>query len=178
MFDIPDDLGNMATRLTNFKQGCLSVADYSVEFRVQAAESDWDEAALCDTFINGLNEQIQDELATRDLPPSLQVVVTLATRLGNRLRERQRERRAHHLFVSSQAVFTSARVHRSTSGSGEGAMTEFTAVEEPMQLGGIHLSSEERRRRLQAGLCMNCGEAGHQKQKCPVWPKGGAHQWQ
>lgn len=41
------------TRLLNLTQGPRSVADYSVKFRVLAAESDWNEAALL-TFYRGI----------------------------------------------------------------------------------------------------------------------------
>ena len=39
--------------------------------------------------------------------------------------------------------------------------------EEPMELGRLRLSREERSRRLQRGLCMYCGSSGHQVQHCP-----------
>lgn len=49
-----------------------------MEFWTLAAYSLWNEDALHDMFIKGLNEQLKDELANSDLSPDLKPVVNVA----------------------------------------------------------------------------------------------------
>ncbi|KAI3362832.1 hypothetical protein L3Q82_001874 [Scortum barcoo] len=79
-------------RLLDLRQGSQSVAAYSVDFRILAAASGWDSLALKGIFYKGLAEKIKDELSLRDEPDSLDSLISLAIRIDNRLRERQRER--------------------------------------------------------------------------------------
>ena len=58
-----------------------SVADYSVEFRILAAESGWNDEALRGIYMHGLNEQFKDELAVRDETNSLDSLVDLADKV-------------------------------------------------------------------------------------------------
>ncbi len=39
-----------------------------------------------------------------------------------------------------------------------------------MQLGFTPLTPQERERRMQKQLCLYCGQAGHMRNTCPVWP--------
>lgn len=48
------------------KQGGNPIADFAVSFRILAAETGWEEAALQGVFSWGLAENIQGELAIRD----------------------------------------------------------------------------------------------------------------
>ncbi|KAL6456552.1 hypothetical protein MHYP_G00350960 [Metynnis hypsauchen] len=59
-------------RLLALSQGTCSVADYAIEFRTLAAESGWNEEALMAVFQQGLNGRLKDELATRELPSTLE----------------------------------------------------------------------------------------------------------
>ena len=81
-----------AKRWLNLRQGPVSVAEYSVDFRVLAAESGWGEEALQSVFVHGLSNVLKDELAARDSAASLDELILLAIRLDNRLRERRREK--------------------------------------------------------------------------------------
>ena len=72
------------------RQGHNSVADYSIDFRIIAVESGWDETASRGVFQRSLADDIQDELAARDDTDSLEELISLAIRLDNRLRERRR----------------------------------------------------------------------------------------
>ena len=45
--------------------------------------------------------------------------------------------------------------------------------EEPMQLGRTRLTPRERQHRHLHGLCVYCGQDGHQRVHCPALPKGG-----
>lgn len=64
VFDHPGHCENASHLLAHLQQGDHSVADYSVEFWILAADAQWNDSALRATFIKGLNEQLQDQLAT------------------------------------------------------------------------------------------------------------------
>ncbi|KAF7640739.1 hypothetical protein LDENG_00018860, partial [Lucifuga dentata] len=90
VFDHPVQGKDAAKRLLSLRQGSRSVAEYSIDFRVLAAESGWNEEALQGAYLQGLTEKIKDELAARDDTNSLDSLISLSIRLDNRLRERRR----------------------------------------------------------------------------------------
>ena len=160
----PDSTGG----LLSLRQGSRTVADYSIDFRTRARQSNWNTEAQCDAFLLGLEGYIKDELVSHDLPTTLDGVIELSTRVDRRIQarreERQREcfdqRRPHQLRPPSEATAS-----RAASQGGE---------PEPMQVGRTSLTSEERQRRRQQNLCLYCGQAGHFVSRCPV--KARAHQ--
>lgn len=72
----------VSKRLLSLKQGANFIADFAVSFRIFAAETGWDEAALQGVFSQGLAENIQDKLATHNDTPSLEELISLAVRLN------------------------------------------------------------------------------------------------
>ncbi|KAK7878028.1 hypothetical protein WMY93_031309 [Mugilogobius chulae] len=177
VFDHPIKGKEASKRLLALSQGSLSVAQYAVEFRILAAESGWDYVALQGAFLRGLAENIKDELAVRDETNSLEALITLATTLDNRLRERRREKanrqpisRGHVSVQSSTSPIASTTFPVPSSSS------DIAQVEEPMQLGRARLAPDERLRRQKSGLCIYCGQAGHYISTCPLRPKERAHQ--
>lgn len=72
------------------------MADYSIEFRTLAAEAGWDEGALHSIFVQGLDEVLQDELAFRDEPSSLDPLILFAILLDNHLRDRKSTERGRN----------------------------------------------------------------------------------
>lgn len=175
VFDLPDHLGNVSQRLLSLTQGSSSVADYSIEFRILAAETGWDEGALRSIFFRGLNEHLKDELSSRDDPDSLDALISLTIRLDNRIRERRRERQVLRPSHSRLPSFAPRRPRLSTSPP---ALEPNPSSEgpEPMQLGRTRLTPEERERRLREGKCLYCGNPGHILSRCPIRPKDRAHQ--
>lgn len=180
VFDHPVKGKEAVSQLLSLNQGRNSVSQYALDFRILAAECGWDQAALQGIFLKGLSEEIKDELAVRDETKSLEELISLATRLDNRLRERQREkaegRRSRFSSPASsphQQFPTSSRA--SSDRPGEAAQPPVDA-EEPMQLGRARLTPAERQRRFRQGLCFYCGQEGHPLATCPVLPKGEAHQ--
>ncbi|KAF7640568.1 hypothetical protein LDENG_00034540, partial [Lucifuga dentata] len=45
---------NSALGLLKMHQGNQTVTDFAIDFRIRARQSDWNMAALCDAFLNGL----------------------------------------------------------------------------------------------------------------------------
>uniref|UniRef100_UPI0037E7A689 uncharacterized protein n=1 Tax=Semicossyphus pulcher TaxID=241346 RepID=UPI0037E7A689 len=122
---LPNIEREAARGLLALRQGNSRVADHSIRFRTLAAESEWDENSLSDTFLHNLSEDIKDHLAPLDLPPDFDSLVALAIKIDNRLHERRLEK--------------------------DNATVPPGGREEPMQLGHTRLSPEERQRRLKEG---------------------------
>lgn len=178
VFDSPAQDKEVSSHLLSCRQGVRSVSDYSIEFRILAAESGWGDKALRGVFLRGLAENIKDELAARDETDSLDSLISLATRLDNRLRERRRERASgSHVSTSrvSHRVLLPAAPESLLSPARPRSPPSPAFQEEPMQLGRARLSLTERQRRMEEGLCIYCGRAGHYLRTCPMRPKDVAH---
>uniref|UniRef100_A0A667YAA5 CCHC-type domain-containing protein n=1 Tax=Myripristis murdjan TaxID=586833 RepID=A0A667YAA5_9TELE len=78
-----------ASKLLSLRQGSRSVAEYSIEFRILAAGSGFNDSALRGIFIKGLGEQLKDELAVRDETATIDSLISLAIRVDERIRERR-----------------------------------------------------------------------------------------
>ncbi|KAI3374155.1 hypothetical protein L3Q82_006021 [Scortum barcoo] len=72
-------------------QGRRRVVDYALEFRTLAADSGWNETSIIGAFMDGLAEEVKDFLAPLDTPRDFESLVEIASRIDNRLRERERE---------------------------------------------------------------------------------------
>lgn len=169
VFDHPVQGKEASKRLLTIRQSSRSVAEYSVEFRTVAAEAGWDDIALQTVFVNGLNDQLKDELALKDDLDNLDSIISMAIKLDNRIRERKRERSRQNQSSLSHTL----PVPRSPPVS---PPAKPTPDEEPMQLGRASLTPAERQRRIKAGECIYCGQHGHFISTCPIRPKDGAHQ--
>ncbi|KAI4874305.1 hypothetical protein NFI96_001219 [Prochilodus magdalenae] len=64
--------------------------DFAINMDSLAAEGRWNMEALGAVYQQGLNEDLKDELATRDPPNTLEDLYELAIKLDNRMRERRR----------------------------------------------------------------------------------------
>lgn len=154
------------------RQGSGSVSAFSIDFRILATECGWDDKALQGIYYRGLSEEVKDELAARDETANLEALISLSIRLDNRLRERRRERNVKSRnFVPT---FQSRASHLPDLPAPSPQVSSTS--EEPMQLGRMTLTQEERQRRFREGLCLYCGQAGHILRSCPKRPKDQAHQ--
>lgn len=139
-FDHPDHCGDASHSPLELRQVNCTVADFSVEFRTLAADAGWNDAALWGAFRKGLNEEIKDELASRDDPPSLNSLISLSIQLDNCLRERRRERATWStLDPRPRRPLTYAAPPILTTTPGPQPIS--SSLPEPMQLGQAHLST-------------------------------------
>ncbi|KAK5909547.1 hypothetical protein CesoFtcFv8_003468 [Champsocephalus esox] len=186
VFDHPLQGKEAGNRLLSLRQGSESVSTYSIDFRILAAESGWDEMALQIVFSRGLNDQLKDELAARDETSSLEELISLAIRLDNRLRERRRERTDRQRFPLPFSQPKSPRPPGQSAPPNQRlepfsyrdppTVSSSLSPEEPMQLGRMRLSPAERERRFLQRLCIYCGQAGHIRANCSARPKEQAQQ--
>lgn len=143
-------------------QGGRSVTNFAIEFQTLAAACGWNDAALRTQFLNGLSDEIQNEIAAHDVPGSMDTMIELALRVESRMSlHRHRRTWRHHTSLGETANLPSSAA-------------PLSPVEgEPMQLGRMRLSQKERPRRLINGLCLYCGKPGHLAISCPL--KATAH---
>ncbi|KAK2921302.1 hypothetical protein Q8A73_000787 [Channa argus] len=94
VFDHPATAREVARKLLQLTQGGSSVADYSIQFKILAAKTQWNPEALYEAYYHGLADYIKDILATRELPKSLDDLVSLTIKIDQRLWQRCRERKA------------------------------------------------------------------------------------
>ncbi|XP_037831202.1 catechol O-methyltransferase B isoform X1 [Kryptolebias marmoratus] len=149
------DTTALSRNLWRLRQGQRSVAEFSIDFRTQAAALGWDSGALKSAFFQALNGSIRDELMLLDEPKTLDELMTLAIRIDGRLRDRNRDR------LGRRSPWGGV----STSGP---SPVPPHPDPEPMQIGRTRLSPEERQRRLESRLCLFCGESGHFIAACPL----------
>lgn len=180
VFDHPVQGKDTANRLLRITQGSRSVAEYSVEFRIIAAESRWNDSSRQGFFLNRLSDIMKDELAARDETDTLDALISPSIKIDNHLRERRREK------VGSPSSSPSVRPSPSTTNRAIpyrppalrppcSSSPPTQPGEEPMQLGRTHLAPAERLRRMIAGECLYCGQIGHFLTTCSLQPIGGAH---
>ncbi|KAF7641900.1 hypothetical protein LDENG_00268980, partial [Lucifuga dentata] len=81
-----------ALGLLKIHQGDQTVTDYAIDFCIRARQSDWNMAALCDAYLNGLADYVKDELVLHDLPTTLDGLIDLTTHIDLRIQARRRER--------------------------------------------------------------------------------------
>ena len=93
------------------KQHSHPVIDYAIEFRTAASDSGWNTPALIDAFMNGLADPIKDCLAPLDLPQDLDTFISMATRVDNRLRERERGVEPHLDVQATRGVLLGTLRH-------------------------------------------------------------------
>lgn len=153
-----------ARELLRMRQGCRSVSDYAIDFQTLATTTAWNADALFDTFLNGLSEDIKDELVSHDLPTTCEALISLAIHIDKRHQERRRGRSPGFFLQPSRFPVTEL-----TPPPAPGAPDP-----EPMQIDRTRLTPEERQRRIESRCCLYCGQPGHFISRCPV--KGNARQ--
>lgn len=113
--------------------------------------------ALTARFLDGLNDELKDEIFAQEIPSRLDLLVKLAIQLDKHFDLRRRTRESSH----EQRRFSSV-TH---------TFLKSNAEPESMQVGRVIISSSEHQRCIQEGLCLYCGGAGHRAATCPVKEK-------
>lgn len=137
VFDKGSSPDTAAHRMFTLKQGRRSVANFSMDLWTLAKETGWEEKALRGAFLNNQNEGIRRELATKELPKTLDILINMYIRLDDHT---SADRRRFKSLVEDSAH------------SMAGNEARVDKEEQPMQLGLTKLSHLGRRRRLLVGL--------------------------
>ncbi len=142
--------------LLELAQGRTSAAEYALDFRTLAAQTNWTDNSLKVIFRRGLSHDLQTELACRDEGKDFNQFVHLAIQIDNLMRSRRPGSRS---ATSSRNLPLPRYYSHMTADSSE-----------PMQINATRLTEEEKERRRSQRLCLYCGEAGHFRQNCPHRP--------
>jgi hypothetical protein len=123
----------------------------AADFRLLAADLEWNDAALQSQYRSGLAIQVHDLLLHYEEPSSLDELITLSIRIDNRLFEHRQERRG--ILAQPHARFA-----------------DDTST--PMDIDEVstnrRLSAAERQRRIDQRLCIVCAANDHFKSNCPI----------
>jgi len=177
VFNHPVDGKDAASRLLVIRQGSRTVAQYTLEFRILAAESRWEANALLCVYRKGLSDAIKD-LIVRDSPETLNDLISLALQMDSRLQERRADR-AHrnsprqpfnHPAMETPTMFSASRAQPPPTPV-HSLVSSAPGTVEPMEIGRSRLTPEERELRVNNHLCLYCGESGHFIRACPTRPK-------
>ncbi|GAA6090020.1 mucin-5AC-like, partial [Tachysurus ichikawai] len=91
------NIGALTSSPLRIHQGTRSVSSYTIDFQIVAAGSGYNGQALQEAYVQGLFEELKDELAVCNSPQDLEALYQLAKRIDNRLWACKTERQASFL---------------------------------------------------------------------------------
>ena len=122
-----------------------------------ASDINWGEEALVSQFYWGLRDDVKDLLLSLLDPQTLNEAISQAVKCDNRLFQRRQDQRPRHQTTRYEATMLveSFSLHLDA---------------EDMQIDAARirtLTPEEKKRRMEEGLCLYCREEGHKVGNCP-----------
>ena len=128
-FGLSDPVGEAANMLDNLhmKPG-NKISTYNVDFMCYASQLGWGNSVLCHHYYQGLPNQIQDPISTREQgkPTSFQDMYALAMTIDHRYWERDHERH-HARQAEKEALESHSRKQGKASTSGSGTASQNKA---------------------------------------------------
>ena len=145
------------TKIRSLRQVAHSASVYASDFRQLVCDINWDEEALMSQFYWGLRDDVKDLLLSLPDPQTLNEAISQAVKCDNWLFQRRQDQRSRHQTTRHGATMlaSSLNSHLET---------------EDMQIDGARvrfLTPEEKKRRMEEGLCLYCGEEGHKAGNYP-----------
>jgi len=149
-----------------------SAMDYTNRFQELAAETDWNDSAKISQYRVGLKEAVQDMLSLIDQPTDFAIFTAHAIRIDKlqyaRAMEKQHGQRSMSSSSSSATRTSPATVSTRSANPPTFAPAAPSAPSMAMDLSQVrHISPEEKKRRLENGLCLYCSADDHFAKKCP-----------
>lgn len=145
------------TKIRSLRQGTRSASVYASDFRQLACDINWDEEALMSQFYWGLKDDVKDLLLSLPDPRTLNEAISQAVKCDNRLFQRRQDQ--------SSRQHTTRHISSMTPSN----LTSHSEAQN-MQIDVVHVKSltpEEKKRRIEEGLCLYCGGEGHRAGSCP-----------
>ncbi|QRW26218.1 Retrotransposon-derived protein PEG10 [Rhizoctonia solani] len=152
----PDATQAAERKITSLTQ-TSTCAKYITKFCTLQMELDWNDAALCGQFAQGLHWEVQKQIATRERQPrTLRELQDAALIIDNALREE----RASHPPQGSKSG-------KSSTTPNWGASTDQQATTTgPLSSDPNYVLEEECNSCRAEGLCVKCSKPGHKFAKC------------
>jgi Retrotransposon gag protein len=145
------------TKIRSLRQGTRFASVYASDFRQLACDINWDEEALMSQFYWGLRDDVKDLLLSLPDPRTLNEAISQAVKCDNRLFQRRQDQRSRQYTIRHAPTMSASSLNTNSEA-------------EDMQIDAVRvktLSPEERKRRMEEGLCLYCGEVGHKVGSCP-----------
>ena len=178
-----DPVGDAEHQLDNLRmKETHRIVRYLVEFnRLGSQLRGYGEAALRHKFYTSLPDRIKDEICRMGKPRNLEDLRALAQDIDTRYWERKdeiaRQTKSNPVTSSNTMGNMSSRKATSSgnssqpptlssSSSGSKPAGKAPDISDKLSRDG-KLTSEERQRRFDKGLCMFCGASGHLAKECP-----------
>jgi hypothetical protein len=152
-------------------QGRHSVDAYTATFNTWKVDSGWNEQALIDAYLKGLNPDIQNRLQAMDqIPTTLDKIQEKAAAFDiNRTTNQMRFGRWNQP-VYPDTAFEIPRPRfqgqQRTQTPGQGTRHD------PIVINRTQLSQEERAQYMKEGRCFKCRQKGHMARECPEYQGG------
>lgn len=145
------------TRIRSLRQGMRSASVYASDFRQLASDINWGEEALVSQFYWGLRDDVKDLLLSLPDPQTLNEAISQAVKCDNRLFQRRQDQRPK--YQTSRYTTSMSANNLSSHSEAEAMQIDAARVRA--------LTPEEKKRRMEEGLCLYCGEEGHKVGNCP-----------
>ena len=148
------------TKIRSLRQGARSASVYASDFRQLACDLNWGEEALMSQFYCGLNNDVKDLLLSLPDPQTLNEAISQAVKCDNRLFQRRQDQRSRQHTVHHDPTISASSLN-------------LHSEAEDMQIDAVRvktLTPEEKKRRMEEGLCFYCGGEGHKRGNCPKKP--------
>ncbi|QRW23611.1 Retrotransposable element Tf2 protein [Rhizoctonia solani] len=155
-FGNPDATRAAERKITSLTQ-TGTCAKYITKLCTLQMELDWNDAALCGQFAQGLHWEVQKQIATRERQPhTLRELQDAALIIDNALREE----RASHPQQGNKSGKSSTTPNRGASTGQQATRTS------PLSSDPNYVLEDKRNCCRAEGLCVKCGKAGHKFAKC------------
>jgi ferredoxin len=153
-------------RITGVRQGNRTMTEYSNEFRMIAAETEYDEGTLTRLLLGGMSKKLQDAWETGETD---QLETTLEITRWAIGRENKHNMMDH--IRKGRPIDRNENTPRNNNGTFRPA-TVAENRGDPMELDatrrrpGFNISAKEYQRRIKDNLCLKCAKPGHRASAC------------
>ncbi|GAA5873412.1 hypothetical protein JCM1840_007375 [Sporobolomyces johnsonii] len=167
----PDKKAADARRLHLLRQtGAASL--YAAEFRRLSLSLNWGDEAFQYHFVNGLKEELKDELARLDPINDFDTLVDRVVLLDNRAYHRRLQKAGKG---GTYPIFTAPRPSTASETPAEDRMQVDANRKPAVPTRRGPLTQAEKDHRRKNNLCSYCGGAGHFQDACPALAARGQH---
>lgn len=88
VFEYPEGGQDISVQLLYIHQSNRSATEYAIQIRMLATHNGWYDVALKTVFREGLNHELEAEMACKNETPDLSQFITMAIKLNNLIRNK------------------------------------------------------------------------------------------
>ncbi|KAL0929889.1 reverse transcriptase domain protein [Colletotrichum truncatum] len=170
LFLDPDEKRQAERELASLRQN-KSATMYAAEFRRLAARLDMTDESKVFAFYQGLKDDVKDEMAKVDTPPSFLDYVEYAIKIDNRLFERRKEKGEKRQTANSGKKYQWQPQHKFNNKNQNNRNNNQQSTAHGQHSGPMDLSvAQKDKPRRREFKCYNCDKPGHMARHC-IQPK-------